>query len=274
MNSEKDKKAFEKFIKNRYKNIKSTSFENEHGKIIPKKLDVPQLTIIPQAEPHSQISDIYLDPQSWYNLGEFIEPLSHQAFLCYGEGFYLASIFCSAICCEYILKFEYFKKIPKTEVNQELNKIGLGDFVKEDYLKKIGLLTKFGKKISYLNTLRNGYFHFNPNKLSKISSKEKSELFDNDIPYHEGFHLPVLAYKAYSTLYELINHFYGTNKETEFFEEAIKDTRDKMNQIAEYAEKQFGFPDKNFEIAYLNKKINAIEQMLKEKDGKKFNQKN
>ncbi|MFP4401983.1 MAG: hypothetical protein ACLFPL_02025 [Candidatus Nanoarchaeia archaeon] len=187
------------------------------------EIQPPKIEFVQYAEPHILISDYYIKNFAWYELRTLIGPLAEESFLAYYTGMYLSSISCIANCCEYILKFEFFKSF-KYDSN-----LTLGSFISKNntlikkFIEQIKI-DKFETKIFNINQIRNGYFHFNTEKLFKIN--------DNNLPTSQEFDLIKINKEMYDILNEILEYFYLKSKK-EIVLECLIDFKSKKKEIFE-----------------------------------------
>jgi len=219
------KKKEIKFIENKYNNWRTIYFEHGNGEIYPKEIDIPKIEFIQYPEPHIIITDWYENPEEWYSLYTLIEPYAEQAYLCYNKGFWHASMACCINCCECILKYEYLRKVDRKEANELILKMTLGFFTGDNAknLSKLKIKKKFQSRLNYLNNIRNGLYHFNPKKIKKINRKGKGFIEKEANPITDELVIPITAYKAYSIMQDLINHFYNKKMKQKYIKEGLKD---------------------------------------------------
>lgn len=202
------KKEEIRFIENKYKNWSSINFEHEDGEFYPKEIDIPKIESIQYPEPHIRITDSYEKPEEWYEIYTLIEPFAEQAFLCYTKGYWHASIACCINCCECILKYEYLRKIAREDAKKKIQSMTLGFFTGQNNtnLTKLRIRIKFQSRLNYLNNVRIGLYHFNPKKIKKIGNTFIEKNFNS---ITSELIIPIVAYKTYCIMQDLINHFYN-----------------------------------------------------------------
>ncbi|VVC00871.1 Uncharacterised protein [uncultured archaeon] len=223
--------------------------EDDDGSYFPKQIPLPIAQFIQFAEPHVLISEQNEDVKPWYNFRELIQELERQAFVSYYQGLYFASFMCSVSCLEYILKYEYVIKTRDEGILQD-NTTTFGKMVNE----KLGSinLSKYKEELTNVNSLRNGFFHLNTDKLKssvvnlrtketqgvKINimdiDKDSVETLPMDKQYHEDtFVIPdnremsKISYHTYCLLNKIADERYGSNQQIGFIKESIKDYESK-----------------------------------------------
>lgn len=254
------------YISGKYENWRSIYFDHGDGEVYPKDVSAPQIAFIQYAEPHIIITDWYEDPQEWYYLRHTIEPFAEQAYLCYENGFWHASISCSVNCCEAILKYEYLRSLPRKEANalSKKNHFSLGFFTgdRSSNLKRLKIKTKFSQKINLLNLIRIGLYHFNPQKLRKINRQGSSDIERQANPITDELVVPITAYRAYSIMEELIDHFYNEEMRRQYIEEGLADAEAiHKNASTPRIEGVSPLPKERLE-AYRKKKTDFIKNQL------------
>lgn len=190
-----------------------------------KKIEIypPKIGFIQYAEPQVLISNYYYTHFPWYHLRSLIKPFAEEGFLAYYKGMYLSSISCIATCCEYVLKFELFKK---TNFNPDLT---LGSFVSKNY-EEIKMFVEnieikdFELKIFKVNQIRNGYFHFNTKKLFNINN--------NSLPVSQEFDMIKITKEIYEILNEILEYFYN-RPEKEIVLECLTDFKLRKKEVLE-----------------------------------------
>lgn len=221
-----EKKRTFKFWMQKRSNYRSISFEYENGDIYPKDVDFPDIRLIQAAEPHVGITDLYDQQRDWYNMPELIRGFSEEAYLTYELGLWLSSIAAAINCCEYLLKYEYFREINKADKRkaeqESLRKdLSLGSFMHSFYLNIIGS-EKFKEKIIYLNEVRISIYHFSPDREREVNKKGEIEI-EKNASISDHMVLPIIAFRVYSIMMEIINHFYNKEKALEYAKECAQD---------------------------------------------------
>lgn len=230
--TQKEKRKNFDFLMNTKSNHRNWTFEYENGEIYPKGVDEPDIRIIQFAEPHVFITDLYNKDKNWYHMPNLIRGFAEESYLSYQLGFFLSSIASAINCCEYILKYEYLRhlnKTDKTKAEEKSNdkKFSLGSFAYSGnpYLTELNINNLHGP-IEYLNDVRVSLYHFSPEREENASSKGNLEI-EKHASLSDNMVLPIVAYRIYSTMQELINCFYSKQKALEYFEECKKDWMDK-----------------------------------------------
>jgi hypothetical protein len=245
-------------------------FDHGDDQVYPKEIDIPYIEFIQYPEPHVLVTDWYENPQSWYSIYTLIEPFAEQAFLCYNNGYWHASIACAINCCETILKYEYLRRANKTDAMDliENRKFSLGYFTGDNSknLKKLRIKKKLQSKLNYLNSVRIGLYHFNPKKIRKINRGGKTDIEREANPITDELAIPITAYKVYSIMQELISNFYNKKMQVKYLKEGLKDAR--RNMKAEYPKykKQFnGLPPSPQHLigSYMKKKYEHLNNEIK-----------
>ncbi len=226
--TQKEKLGNFDFLMNTKSNHRNCTFEYETGEIYPKEIDEPDIRIIQFAEPHVFITDLYDDNKNWYHMPNLIKGFAEESYLSYQLGFFLSSIASAINCCEYILKYEYFRHLNKTDKTKAEEKskdkrFSLGSFVYSGatYLDELAI-RQFHDSIEYLNDVRISLYHFSPERESNATSKGNLEI-ERHASLSDDMVLPIIAFKIYSTMLGLINHFYSKEKALEYFEECKSD---------------------------------------------------
>ena len=219
------KKEEKKFIENKYKNRNSIHFEQRDGEFYPKEIDIPKIEYIQYPEPHILITDLYKEPQEWYEIYTLIEPYAEQAFLCYEKGYWHASIACCINCCECILKYEFLRKISRVDAKRKIHELTLGSFTGQNSinLKKLRIKKKFQSRLNYLNNVRIGLYHFNPKKIKKINRIGNTIIDEYANPITSELLIPIVAFKTYCIMQDVINHFYNNRMRIKYIKEGLKD---------------------------------------------------
>lgn len=227
--TKKEKEENFKFLLWKKSNIRDCTFRYENGEIYPKEVSFPDIRFIQYAEPHVLITDLYDNNEEWYGLKEIIGNFSEEAYLSYEMGLWFASISSAINCCEYILKYELFRYLNKND-KTELQKaskdyyLTLGRIKDNDYkcLDLLNINPLFYDKLDYLNLVRNSIYHFNPEKAKKVSPKGIFEV-EKSVSITNHLVIPIIAYRVYSIMIDLINHFYNEEKALEYVEECVAD---------------------------------------------------
>ena len=218
-------KLFHSAKKNNDNIYEVEGFDSKKIEILP-----PKINFIQYAEPQVLISDYYYIHLAWYRLRSLIEPLVEEAFLTYYKGMYLSSISCIATCCEYVIKFEFFKTIREIKNSDYFNQnFTLGTFITKQEKEIQGFIEnitipEFESKIFKINQVRNGYFHFNSKKLFQIN--------DNSLPISQEFDMIKITKEIYDILNEILEYFY-TKTEKENALECLKDYKSKKKGVLE-----------------------------------------
>ncbi len=224
----KDKKETYKFLMQSRINHRTWPFEYENGEVYPKEVDAPDIRYIQYAEPHVIITDWYDDNPDWYRMPSLIKGFAEECYLSYENGLWYSSIASAINCCEYLLKYEYLRKINQTDRKkaEDLSKdryFSLGTFTQNgnDYLKQIKL-NSFSKKIQYLNDVRISIYHFSPERAKKVNKKATLEV-EKDAPITDEMVIPIIAYKVYAIMTQIINLLYNKNKALDYVNEGVQD---------------------------------------------------
>lgn len=215
----------------------SFSFYEIPEEIKELNLELPQINRIQTPEPHSLISDYFLFNYDWLGLKELIKPLLEEAFLAFNLGMYNSSISCGINCYEYILKYEYLRKIAKeNEIksnNKFKEKLTLGSFLQNNdennFIKSINI-NNLSESLQNLNDIRNGYFHHNVKKLIKVSKLFSDRLKRTNLlsQTHEQIEI---AYYVFITLSELVKYFYNEKTNIDFHQECVNDYKKRKQEI-------------------------------------------
>jgi len=230
--TKEDKKRILKFLLKTKSNHRNWTFQYENGEVYPKDVLCPDIRIIQYAEPHVLITDLYDEDRAWYRMPELIKGFAEESYLSYEMGFWLSSIASAINCCEYISKYEYLRylnnkdKIKADELSKDRN-FSLGSFKheKNNYLEELNL-NHFREKISYLNDVRISIYHFSPDREKEVSKKGKLEI-EKKAPITGNMILPILAFRVYDTMIDLINQFYSKEKALDYLEECKSDWMNK-----------------------------------------------
>ena len=220
-------------------NHRNTKFKYENGEVYPKDVSFPDIRFIQYAEPHVLITDLYDKKEEWYSLREIIKDFAEESYLSYEQGLWFASISSAINCCEYILKYELFRYLNQNN-KEELEKVSkdyyltLGKIKDNIYgcLDLLSIREMFFDKIDYLNLVRNSIYHFNPEKSKKVSEKGVLEI-EKNAPITDDYVKPIITFKVYSIMIDLINHFYNRENSIKFIRECIDDWMKKRNLTKE-----------------------------------------
>ena len=227
--TEEEKEENFKFLLNRKSNHRNWTFKYENDEVYPKEVPFPDIRFIQYPEPHVLITDLYDGNKEWYRLRNIIEDFSEEAYLSYEMGFWLASISSAINCCEYILKYELFRHLnindnstlekASTDYNLTLGRLKDNAY---DCLDLLKLKLKFQDKLDYLNLVRNSIYHFNPKKAQKVSQRGILEV-EKSADITDDMVIPIVTYRVYSIMIELINQFYNKQKAFEYVNECVSD---------------------------------------------------
>lgn len=224
----KEKTSNFSFMMNTKSNHRNWTFEYENGDIYPKDIDEPDIRIIQYAEPHVFITDLYDEDKDWYHMPNLIKDFAEESYLSYQLGLFLSSIASAINCCEYILKYEYIRNLnkndkKKAEEKSRDTKFSLGSFIYQsnNYLEELGI-KKFHNMIEYLNDVRISLYHFSPDKENRAVSKGELEV-EEHARLSDSMVLPIVSYRVYSIMIELINYFYGKENAVKYAEECVAD---------------------------------------------------
>ncbi len=216
------------FMMNTKSNHRNWTFEYENGEVYPKDVEEPDIRIIQYAEPHVFVTDLYDEDKDWYHMPNLIRGFADEAYLSYQSGFFLSSIASAINCCEYVLKYEYIRYLNKTDKIrvEELSKdryFTLGTFIKSGnkHLEELKI-QNFHNFIEYLNDVRISLYHFSPDKEEKATTKGKLEV-EKHAFLSDDMVLPIVAFRIYSIMIKLINHFYGKENAVKYVEECVTD---------------------------------------------------
>jgi hypothetical protein len=232
--SSSNQKLFELLINSKY-NHRHTTFQYEKGEIYPKNIPFPRIYYIQYAEPHVIITDLSDQNPDWYTMPKLIQGFAEEAYLSYEMGCWLSSIASAVNCCEYLLKYEYLRllhKLNKDKANQlSLSRnFSLGSFihVKSTYLTELSIKSQFYDKINYLNDVRVSIYHFSPERAEKVSQKAELEI-EKEAPITDEMMLPILAFRVYNIMIELLNHYYNKQMAIQYIKEGAQDWMNKRN---------------------------------------------
>jgi hypothetical protein len=267
-------KELDELIEQKYDNITSTFFEHDDGTFLPKQIVPVEVGFIQYPEPHIIITDWYEEPQDWYPLYTLIGDFAEQSFLCYQKGYYYASIACSINCCEYILKYEYLRRIKRKDAKDFIKTATLGSFTgdNEKNLIKLKIKNKFSRKLKILNKIRRALYHYNPKEVKELQKLGKTFIEKTANPITDHLLISMTAYKAYNVMKELVEHFYNEKTRIKFIKEGLKDYEKKKELAAkEIHQNQFGgLPpvSKGLIEGYMKKKNDFIKkEYLNKKNG-------
>jgi hypothetical protein len=255
-------KSEKELIEQKYYDISNTYTEHDNGEFYPKKIIPPERHFIQAAEPHVLVSDLYEHQEWWYDMNELIYGFAEQSYLSYNLGMYQASISCSVNCCEYVLKYELLRLLKNEK--SDLSKLSLGDFVGENNpnLIKLKIAKKFWKEISLLNKIRNALNHYSPRYIEQLKDSGKTLIEKTANPLLDGLMAPITSYNAYLIMQKLLKHFYNEKNTKKFIKEGLKDSKEKLDEIAEKAHEQFGLP-KDLIKGVMENKHKHINERLK-----------
>jgi len=219
----------------------------------PLEIPEPDIAYIPPAEPHILITDLYEKKDDWYIMSELIYDFACEAYASYYNGLYYASFMLSTTCLELTLKYELVrqKKILPQKLKESNYSFGqVQKDLKRKHFKNIRI-GEYRKKIEIIGNVRNGMFHFNPDKL-----KESLELIDKDLfgssknlmaigialssdekkkgdyidisinpldEFLDNFEWNKVAYFTYSTIYSITKDLYGDAKKIPYIQEGVND---------------------------------------------------
>ncbi len=223
------------FLKTLYEekqNGRTLTIEYENGDVYPKEVKPPVIVYISFPEPHVLITDKSDANEDWYRLSNIIPDFANEAYLTYELGCWLASISSSINCCEYILKYELFKKLKATDPNklQEAKeaRLMLGVLINDKKLDCLGLLgiPQFHDALEHLNNIRIAIYHANNEKAKRVRQKGQVEV-ERTAPITDDLAIPMHAYNAYDIMLMLINHFYNREKALEYYKEGVADWKKK-----------------------------------------------
>lgn len=218
----------------------------------PLDIPEPDIAYIPPAEPHILITDLYEKEDDWYIMSELIRDFACESYASYYNGLYYASFMLSTTCLELTLKYELVrqKKIPPQKLKENYTFGLVQKDLKGKRFKNIRM-SEYTKKIETIGHVRNGMFHFNPDKLKKslelidtdlfgsskksmaigiaLSSDEKKNRDFIDISINpldeflDNFEWNKVAYFTYSTIYSITKDLYGDAKKIQYIQEGIND---------------------------------------------------
>ncbi|MEM0143234.1 MAG: hypothetical protein QXL94_04710 [Candidatus Parvarchaeum sp.] len=207
----------------------------ENGDVYPKEIRPPSIYYIQEPEPHVLITGESDVEEDWYRLHDIIKDFAEEAFLAYDIGCWLASISSSVNCCEYILKYELFRKLngsDKAKLKAALTDKNLtfGKLITDGYYNCLGELgiTPFYSKLDYLNAVRVSIYHSNPAKEKKVRQQGEIQV-EQSAPITNEIAMPIIAFRAYEIMLDLINTFYTKEKALEYWKEGVADWKRKRN---------------------------------------------
>ena len=216
------------FLMKTKSNHRNWTFEYENGEVYPKDIEEPDIRVIQHAEPHVLVTDLYDENKDWYRMPKLIKDFAEESYLSYQLGLFISSIASAINCCEYVLKYEYFRHLNKTdktraEGKSKDTKFSLGSFIHQNntYLEELNI-KNFHSMIEYLNDVRISLYHFSPDKEGKATAKGKLEV-ERHAPLSDDMALPIVAFRIYSIMIELINHFYGRENALKYMDEGVAD---------------------------------------------------
>ena len=242
----KSPKAKEKLNKEDHRNFLKNLFEEkangrnlkvryENGEIYPQDIFPPDIAFIQFAEPHVLITDLSDVNADWYRLRNIIPDFANEAFLTYEIGCWLASISSSINCCEYILKYELFRNLKTTNTNLlqtaiKDENLTLGRLINDAKYNCLGLLKieSLHDDLNYINHVRISIYHSSPEKAKKVNQKGKIEV-ERFAPITDDMMMPIISFRVYSIMTNLINHFYNKEKSLEYYKECVNDWKRKTN---------------------------------------------
>lgn len=236
-----NKKAWANAINSSRKVGTSNNFNSYEFNPEVENLEIPFFEIprIQSPEPHSYITDYYLHKYDWVDLRELIIPFYEEAYISFNIGLYNSCIASSINCLEYILKYELLRHINMksiSEANKKYNehKLTLGSFLstESDFANNLKI-DNFQEKLQIINNIRNGFFHFNVNKLIKASQYFSERIQGSTLVSGTNEQLEV-AYFIYITITEVITYFYNSEKSKEYYLEAINDYELKREEIIKW----------------------------------------
>jgi hypothetical protein len=238
-----------------YENSATCLIEGEDGHFHPRKISHPSIALIQFPEPHVLITDWYLNYADWYDLRTLIAPYAEEAYVSYKKGLYLASVACSATCCEYIIKYEYLRK-NRADHDQIINRSKtFGSLLDDQKIINFLNLKTLLPKLKRLNNLRVGYLHFNPDKLKKIAKGKRK---GSRVLTSQDFDFPELAFDAYDALQKLLKKFYSKRKQIQYIKECLVDFNKKHLTVMKI---NFGL-SKALQEGYMKKKREHIKKEL------------
>lgn len=223
------------FILKTKKNHREIKFEYETGDIYPKEIPFPDIISIQYPEPHVLITDLYDSPQDWYQIKSIIQSFAEESYLSYEMGFWFASISSAINCCEYILKYELFRKLNK-EDKKKLSELlsdrwfGLGK-ISKNHLSELNI-SNLKKDLDYLNDVRVAIYHANSERAKRVSEEGELE-FEKSAPITDPHIQPIISFRIYTIMMKLISHYYNKKKALEYAKEGIEDWKNKRNLSGE-----------------------------------------
>jgi hypothetical protein len=230
--------------------------EDDDGSSYPKKISVPAIAYIPPAEPHVLITDLYENPQDWYDIHQLIEEFADQSFAAYYNGLYFASYTLSTSCLELTLKYEILRNGILDPSELEKSYFTFAKAI--DYIDKLGL-SKYKERLEIVNQLRSGIFHYNPRKLRRSLISVRKELYSlstakKSLPaiigsldgssiddFDENDSLPNLSYLmnnkewsktaffTYKLMHDITKKLYGRANVVKYLKEGQEDYRKRKN---------------------------------------------
>lgn len=219
-------------------NHRNLQFEYGEGEVYPKDISAPDIQYIQYAEPHVIITDWYDEEHDWYRMPQLIKGFAEESYLSYELGMWFSSLSAAINCCEYLLKYEYLRYVNSkdkagAEILSKDKHFSLGTFTQNGntYLTELKLNT-YHDKIQYLNDVRISLYHFNPERAKKVSQKGKSEV-EKSTPLLDDMVLPIIAYRVYCIMLELIDELYNQKKAVEYIKEGIQDWMNKRGLTEE-----------------------------------------
>ena len=219
---------------------KELKIKYENGEVYPKDIKPPNIYYIQEPEPHVLITDLSDVEEDWYMLHDIIPDFAEEAFLTYDIGCWLASISSSINCCEYILKYELFRRLNS---NDKLKLQGMladtyltfGKLINDgsyNCLAELGIRS-FYSKLDYLNAVRIAIYHNNQDKARKVIQRGEIEV-ERSAPITDKISIPIIAFRVYEIMQDLINHFYNKKKMLEYWKEGVVDWKRKRGLSKKY----------------------------------------
>jgi len=210
-----------------------TYIQYENKDIYPKDIKPPGIIYIQEAEPYVLITGESDSEEDWYRLHDLIRPAAEEAFLTYNLGCWLASISSAITCCEYILKYELFRRLnikDKNKLHRLLldSRLTFGNLINDSsHIAELGI-EQFKDNLLYLNNVRNAIYHFNPSKEQEVKKKGRIEI-ERSASVTDEIVLPIIAFRIYEIMQNLIGFFYNKEKAIEYYKEGIADWKRKRN---------------------------------------------
>ncbi|MEM0149192.1 MAG: hypothetical protein QW346_02925 [Candidatus Micrarchaeaceae archaeon] len=212
----------------------------ENGDVYPKDVKPPNIYYIQEPEPHVLITGESDVEEDWYKLHDIIQDFAEEAFLAYDIGCWLASISSAINCCEYILKYELFRKLnnsnkPKLKKMLADNNLTFGKLINDrsyNCLAELGIVGLYSE-LDYLNAVRVSIYHNNQEKALKVRQRGELEV-ERQAPITNEIAIPIIAFRVYEIMLDLINHFYNKQKMLEYLEEGVADWKRKRNIKANF----------------------------------------